>query len=514
MRTVAVSGGWLLVALGAAGCGGGVDECSPACGPGFECYFGVCTPLLPDGGGDVGAEGETLPEGDDGGATDLADVPDTAEVGECPVGEVRCATGGSALETCVEVAPGVGAWRAESCEFGCGAEPAPHCLAWVISNIPDSGLLAAGETPATAWSLPAEEEIFVEFDTSDGRVSVLDADWNPLFDLRPAGTGLDVESGIHFTSLAQPAGAPDLGVFSFQQLVVPENVTFTVRGPRALVLLSEEDATIEGGVFAGCWANDVPPVGGGREGGLGPGAGGAGGTIGGPAGNRDGGGGGGGFGGSGGTGGGYTDLLKGRGGEVYGSEELVPLEAGSGGGSGGGSSPDGRRGGTGGGAVEIVSGGTLTVSGWVDARGCGGVSSYRANEGGGGGGSGGGVLLEAPRLRLLGAVTANGGGGAAGGQGAPDGSSDGDDGAPGSDEPAAGGTAATVFACGGGAGGAGAAPAGGDAAPCADATRYNAGGGGGGSGRIRLNGLERSVTGLVSPSIGSGAASEGPLELR
>lgn len=513
MRVVAVSGGWLLAAIGAAGCGG-ANECTPACGPGFECYFGVCTPLLPDGGGDAGAEVEVAPDGDDGATTDPGEVADVPDAGECTVGEVRCSGDGSALETCVEVARGVGAWRAEPCEFGCRADPAPHCLAWEISNIPDAGLLAAGETPATAWSLPAEEEIFVEFDTSNGRVSVWDADWNPLFELRPAGEGLDVESGIHFTMLAQPGGAPDLGVFSFQRLVVPANATFTVWGPRALVLLSEEDATIEGGVFAGCWANDMMPVGGGREGSLGPGAGGAGSTMPGPSGGRDGGGGGAGFGGRGGQGGGFAEPLRGAGGPTYGTAELVPLEAGSGGGSGGGSSPDGRRGGTGGGAVEIVSGGTLMLSGWVDARGCGGQSSYGANEGGGGGGSGGGVLVEAPRLRILGSVTANGGGGASGGQGAADGSSDGNDGVPASDEPAAGGVPATAYACAGGAGAAGIDTGGGDAAPCAEETLYNAGGGGGGPGRIRLNGLDRSVVGLVSPSLGSGAASEGPLDLR
>lgn len=491
---------------------GSASECSSACETGFECVHSVCIPVFDDGGGDGAVDGDAGPDA----PPDTTDTPpdaDAADAEPCTAGAARCSGDGSAIETCRSDGT---AWDTTACEFGCRPAPAVHCAEWDISNIPDRSLLDAGEPPNAPVELPPEGTYFVEFDTDTGAVNLLDEWWNPAEVIREEGAGLDEASGIHFTVLAQESGAPDLAVFSFQRLQVPSNIVFAAWGPRALVLLSEQDAVIEGGVFAGCYGNDVPPVAGGRQGRIGPGAGGDGGSV--PAGTgfRDGGGGGGGFGGPGGGGAGYEAHIRGAAGGTYGTPDLIPLQAGSGGGFGGGTTPAGRRGGSSGGAVEVVSGGTIYVSGWVDAGGCGGLSSYEgANEGGGGGGSGGGILLEAPRIVVTGALSANGGAGAAGGEGFGDGSSDGEDAHTGAVDPASGGVPATAYACAGGNGSAGAATGGDPAPPCeGDPSLYNAGGGGGGAGRIRINGMERDLRGAVSPGLATEAASQSTLRLR
>jgi len=63
--------------------------------------------------------------------------------------------------------------------------------------------------------------------------------------------------------------------------------------------------------------------------------------------------------------------------------------------------------------------GTITVSGIINAGGCGGTQGD-ATHGGGGGGSGGAVLLEAPTVHVTatGVLAANGGGGGGGGDAA------------------------------------------------------------------------------------------------
>jgi hypothetical protein len=499
----------------AAGCGASAsDECHPSCGPAFECFYGICVPRSGDAGG---GDADVPDRADDGDVVDRPetppDVPGDTEAHLCTPDDLRCSADERSVERCR--ADGE-SWEATPCPSGCVADPTPRCTAWAISNIPDFSLLSAGATPAVPWDVPAAGSYYLVFNTIDGSVALWDAAWTFVADVRAAGAGLDASSGISFTTLAQGGGAPELAVFSFQRLAVPVNLVLTATGPRALVLLSEEDATIAGGVFVGCSDNWNPPIAGGRESGVGPGTGGSGSSLPvPPSSTRDGGGGGGAFGGGGGIPGGYTAALRGAAGFPYGAVELIPLESGSGGGWGGGTTPDGRRGGTSGGATEIVSGGTLAVSGWVDARGCGGVSTYYGvNEAGGGGGSGGGILLEAPHIVVAGSVTANGGGGASGGEGASDGSSEGVFGGIAVGDPASGGVAATIYACGGGAGSS-VVDAAGQAAPsCSgDLNLYNAGGGGGGAGRIRINGTTRDFSGLLSPAFVTGAASEGPLAL-
>jgi hypothetical protein len=68
-------------------------------------------------------------------------------------------------------------------------------------------------------------------------------------------------------------------------------------------------------------------------------------------------------------------------------------------------------GGGGGGAVELISRGTLNVSGAVEAKGGSGGGSSRSSgtNAAGGGGSGGGVILAANTLQFTGSVDASGG---------------------------------------------------------------------------------------------------------
>jgi hypothetical protein len=114
-----------------------------------------------------------------------------------------------------------------------------------------------------------------------------------------------------------------------------------------------------------------------------------------------------------------SSLAGGGGGGTIGSAQNdlavtnTTLYPGSGGGGGGTSgSTAGGGGGGGGGAIQLVAGGTLTVSGTILANGGGGGNGFA----GGGGGSGGLVELAAPTVTLVSGatITARGGvGGAA-----------------------------------------------------------------------------------------------------
>ncbi|MFH1436362.1 MAG: hypothetical protein ABIJ56_11645 [Pseudomonadota bacterium] len=466
-------------------------------------------------------------------ATDTIDAPDTTDAPEtvdtveeevtveptvCVAYDTRCSGDLSSLEECREDGSG---WDAAPCEFECGEEPDPHCLVWRISNIDDHELLSAGAEP-TGDPLPTEGEFWLDFDTDTGEVILWrragsGTGWEHERDVRPEGEGLDAESGIHFTIVEQEGDAPDLGVFSLQRLFIPENYTFGPWGANPLVLLSEENALIQGGVYVGCHWNEGEPLAGAAESSEGPGAGGDGSSAPDGEGIRDGGGGGGAFGGGGGNGGGYTAGLRGAGGGGYGTIELIPLIGGSGGGMGGGTGA-GRWGGRSGGAVQIVSAATITVDpgGYVDAGGCGGVASgsYENAEAGGGGGSGGGILLEALTIEIVGGVTANGGGGAAGGTSYGSSSLNGEHGQVASSTAAAGGTATSSYACDGGDGNGGGGNAGSNAPTCDESVDdYNGGGGGGGGGRIRLNAMERDITGLLCPAMTASSTTEGDLNL-
>ena len=110
--------GWLVVlvlaAVTAPACGGGSGECSPTCGPGLECYYGVCVPRGPDvgqdGASDGDADGDTpppddgeAPPRDDGASDDAADVP--SDGGGCAVPE-DCADGDPCTEDLCDASTG------------------------------------------------------------------------------------------------------------------------------------------------------------------------------------------------------------------------------------------------------------------------------------------------------------------------------------------------------------------------------------------------------------------------
>lgn len=464
---------------------------------------------------------ETNGDGDDDVITDVTvetgdDVPSD---GGCTPGEgVEC-TDASTLRRCNYDGSG---YETVVCPLGCETDPEPHCSEWLISNIPAESfdLLFAGEPREDHWAGPAIDipgDHWIGFNTENGRISIFIEEpppWEVGVEVREPGFGPDETTGISFEFQTQPDGASRMGVFSFQKFDIPANFTIGVVGPYPLVIMSEEDSVIEGGVKAGCIWDVGPTYADAGESGEEDGSGGEGGV----SGSEFGGGGGGGYGGPGGAGAGVGGLGA-TGGSTYGTPEIIPLIGGAGGGWSGGPEGDddgGSRGGRSGGAVEIVCGGTLTISatGWVDASGCGGFPSYDGTtpHGGGGGGSGGSILLEAPTVEVQGNLSVNGGAGAAGGYlGDPDAeewSMYGERGQPATTTAAGGGTSTGADNCNGGDGNGGGGDAGGDAPDC---TALFGGGGGGGAGRIRVNGQTVNITGTLSPSETSDAVTTGDL---
>ncbi|MFH1437171.1 MAG: hypothetical protein ABIJ56_15800, partial [Pseudomonadota bacterium] len=213
------------------------------------------------------------------------------------------------------------------------------------------------------------------------------------------------------------------------------------------------------------------------------------------------------FGGIGGTGG--TEY-SGGGGTVYGSDQLIPLFGGSGGGRGT-DNYEGAYGygGPGAGALQVTTPGDITVhpGGAIIAGGFGGILSSPGGAGGGGG-SGGGILLEAHVICVFagGIVAANGGGGSSGAlinydPPPPPDEYWGNYGTPGtaSLDPAPGGESPVAGACAGGSGNSADLIDGAAAAHCPE---VNGGGGGGGAGRIRFNAMTHAIApGTTSPSM-------------
>jgi hypothetical protein len=296
--------------------------------------------------------------------------------------------------------------------------------------------------------------------------------------LRNSWDGAGLDGGIFYAQLASsPGGGAALGVFVFRSLTVPATSRIEASGGRALVILATNDITIEGVVDVS--SNDI-------NGGPGAGDGGQDDTAGngdgrgrrgaGDGGNNDSGGGGAGFGSSGGARGRLTD----GGGGTYGDPLCVPLIGGSGGGGGGDNS--GGDGGGGGGAVQLSAGGTLRVTGTIDAGGgggSGGNGSFDDTGAGGGGGSGGAILLEGARVIGSGCM------------------SNANDGADGDTTTVPAPPTATSTT--GGGGGAGSDATGSNGANGAAAE--NGGGGGGGAGRIRLNARDASYVDQTGATI-------------
>jgi hypothetical protein len=288
-----------------------------------------------------------------------------------------------------------------------------------------------------------------------------------------------------FAKVKQADGS-EIAVFTMKSLTVDESANVAVFGALPVVLVAEEDVNVQG-VIALVNYGLEPTAGGGSVSSDGN----AGGPGGGKGGASDGynAGGGGAYCGHGGKGNGVSTA---EGGATYGKPEISPLVAGSAGAN--------SAGGRGGGAIQIVAGKELTIGakGAIAAPGKGG------GNGGGGGGSGGAILLESSKVTISGKVAANGGGGSVFGE----------EGTP----PAEMGHFDDVPAAGvntGGKGGAGAQVNGGDGAITAGDPK-SAGGGGGGAGRIRINTATGSatVTGVVSPSLGSECGTQGKVAPR
>ena len=175
---------------------------------------------------------------------------------------------------------------------------------------------------------------------------------------------------------------------------------------------------------------------------------------------------------------------------------------GNGSGNMGGSGP----GGFGGGVVYLLAGGSIQVSGSINASGAGGgggTAGEASSGGGGGGGAGGLIGIESPATTISSAVFANGGGGGGGGDANGNGGN-------------AGATPTVIGTAGGG--GSGANQGGGDGGAGATATAAKAGGnagnsnlgpqaagggGGGGLGVIKVYGTPTTTGATFSPPLSS-----------
>jgi hypothetical protein len=290
-----------------------------------------------------------------------------------------------------------------ACPFGCALTPTPHC-----KSLQPIGVVTAGDYGAAGLTAQTATGNVV-FNTDTGEVTG---------GITRAG-GSGVIGGIGYRNVAQMGGAPNVGVFAVAGLTLPANMKLTFTGAAAFALASAGDVTIAGTVDASCSRGVVGPGGsaGGAGGSDGSGSGGgkAGASMPGmnPVGGA--GGGGAGFGDIGGTGAAGMAMMTTPSGGIYALEDAsgtLVLVGGSGGGGGGNM---GAAGGGGGGAIQFSIDGALSVSGTIDAGGCGGAAGS-SGAGGGGGGSGGAIVLEAATITLTptAIIASNGGGGSGG----------------------------------------------------------------------------------------------------
>jgi len=185
------------------------------------------------------------------------------------------------------------------------------------------------------------------------------------------------------------------------------------------------------------------------------------------------------------------------GGTSYGTDALVPLLGGAGGGSGDVGNAAGAvpgDGGGGGGAIQI-SASSIDLTGAILANGGPGGGGASSNNtypgGGGGGGSGGGILLEATTFGGTGWTMAAGGGGGGGGDDCSAGDGKQDKLVSGNEQAPTGGAGCNS----GGDGGTGAykTPPGSAGAGQNAGIWEGPGGGGGGAGRLRFNTIAAAV---------------------
>lgn len=408
----------------------------------------------------------------DGGQSgdDLSSVQDMTMI--CTPGAKTCT--GSTLSTCTFDGTD---YITTTCTLGC--------------NMTDTDCLAVQPTP------PAMPSDFVYGGLSDLTIAatqtllIFDTDTGAITDNtgatvrmpNPSGGTRAVENGIGFHQMN------GVGIWTFSNFSLPVTALMVFKNPSAASILSPGNISIAGTIDLRGYADPaqarmttstlcVGPVAGpgGTKGGMGvtdmgnTAATGAG--AGGQPDNPTAGAGGGGHGDVGGTGGKNGGVKGGTSGAMTGTAAINPLAGGFGGGSSGG------NGGGGGGALQLAAEGTITISGTINAGGCGGAAGD-ANNGGGGGGSGGAILIEALTVNVTATahLAANGGGGGAGGSAT---STGGDPGGS-TTSPANGGAGLNGGHNGGSGGAQGMAAGNGLAGP-------GASGGGGAVGYVRLNG--------------------------
>jgi hypothetical protein len=372
-----------------------------------------------------------------------------------------------------------------ACSAASTAPPIEHDAA-ALSDAAATWTFAPSNVPVAELAEIPDGDLVIGPDNCAGHTELeLDTDQGAL----PGCPALLAGLHFRFTTITQSDGS-QAALFLTRGVRIEAGMRVLVRGRLPLIVVARAGIDIAGTL--GATAFGGTPVAGGfapraaeKGNGNGPGAG---------SGQAPGGGGGGAYCGDGGKGGPSSTGGTNAGGARHDNPRLVPLQGGSSGGNGGS-----REAGAGGGAIQLVAGRRLAIlpGGVVHAGGGGGERE------GAGGGSGGAVLLEAPVVIVGGVVAVNGGGGGSGGEIGADATAD--------DRPAGGGGAVFLNTGEGGSGAAGATVDGADGNP--NPTFVNgdySGGGGGGAGYLRING-EYTVTGTLSPALGTPCVSFAPL---
>jgi hypothetical protein len=393
-----------------------------------------------------------------------------SSAGTCP-GDLVCTPGGMCAASMADTCSGDGGALAD-------ARPDTSCGWPVITNL-DPCMLGA-DMATDAWTVSTTWTVDTGLLTATTTGSTL-----PVIEVAQ--------------TLAEPS-LPMVALIKVRTLEVQQTGTITVRGPRPLVILVNDTATINGTIRVETVpatlecdtpgadaANSEHGSGGGGGGGFGVNdrntAGAAGGAGAGASGQPGG--------------------LPGAGGGADaspGALALSPLRPGCSGGRGGshqgGALYDNR--GRGGGAIQIAARVRISIvnigpvtSGRIEAGGGGGGPGPDDDGtgislvGAGGGGSGGAILIEAPTVVLNGArLCANGGGGGGSSDNLDSGSAGGC-----STQGAFGGGGYGGYGGEGGRGGTGPQDATPGSASIGTSVAGGGGGGGGGVGRIRINGM-------------------------
>jgi hypothetical protein len=295
---------------------------------------------------------------------------------DCPSTQPRCGADGVCVE-CVETAE-------------CGdriCDPSGSCIACTSNEECGDGFCteAVCRTSIIPKYLP---------DVCDSRA---------VAEVTLTSTTFDTDDGINCTEIVtQGAGAPEICVVRGITITLAAGEEVVVTGSRALALVADQTANLEGIVNASA-TGELP----------GPGAGASSGGLAMNGANFDRGGGGAGYKSDGGAGGTLIAGGANNGGTAGPNPASVATFSGGTSNSGGG-----------GGAITVIScRGRVSVAGGIDVNGGGGRGGVAAGvRGGGGGGSGGYVALQGVVVEVTGFLFANGG---AGGGGSTDGGAQG-----------------------------------------------------------------------------------------